>query len=122
MRNYIVFLLAALALSGCSAAGLQKAEQNTRLASFTGPLGEIIHLPIWVASEIAGASTEPEFVVEEREPWRPGLPGDISKEEYEALSDQEYLGLMAKLHKLKVEAARAAREAGEDPAAAYRNR
>lgn len=116
MRISVVLLLAVFALTGCSAASLKKAEEKTWLAGQTSPLGMAIHLPFFVASSIAGVASEPEIVVEKREPWRIGLPGDISKEEYEALSDKDYLWLMAKVHQAKVQAARAAREAGIDPA------
>jgi hypothetical protein len=35
------------------------------------------------------------MVVEKRrQRWRPGLPGDISRDAYEALSDEEYEALM----------------------------
>ena len=53
MRRLVAFLLSVSLLAGCSAAGLNKAETNTRLASFV-PGGEVIHFPIWMASVVAG--------------------------------------------------------------------
>ena len=53
MKRAIVLLLLSVGLAGCSSANLNKAETNTRLASFV-PGGEIIHFPIWMASVIAG--------------------------------------------------------------------
>ena len=68
MKNSVVSLAAVLILFGCSAAGLQKAEQETSLVALANPLGEVIHFPLLVASTVANAATKPEFVVEKREP------------------------------------------------------
>lgn len=114
MKNSVVSLAAVLILFGCSAAGLQKAEQETSLVALANPLGEVIHFPLLVASTVANAATKPEFVVEKREPWRPGLPGEISREEYEALSDEQYLSLIARARGAERKAARSAREVGRD--------
>lgn len=112
MKNSVVSLAAVLILFGCSAAGLQKAEQETSLVALANPLGEVIHFPLLVASTVANAATKPEFVVEKREPWRPGLPGEISEEEYAALSDEEYLSLIAKARGAERRATRPVRKVG----------
>jgi len=52
-RLLTVLILASLFLSGCSAASLQKAEENTRVTGMV-PGGGIVYLPIWAASTIAG--------------------------------------------------------------------
>lgn len=112
MRKFAALLISALVLAGCSAAGLKKAEESTRLAGTTNPLGAAIHLPIWAAAMVATAASgsagdgeaaivepivqEDQFVEKRRQRWRPGLPGDISREAYEALSDEEYEALMNK--------------------------
>lgn len=112
MRKLVALLLSVLVLAGCSAAGLKKAEENTRLAGATNPIGAAIHLPIWAAATIATAASgsasdgkaaivkpivqEDQLVEKRRQRWRPGLPGDISREAYEALSDEEYEALMVK--------------------------
>lgn len=112
MRKLVALLLSVLVLVGCSAAGLKKAEENTRLAGATNPLGAVIHLPIWVAATVANADSgstgdgeaaiakpivqDGQTVEKRRQRWRPGLPGDISREAYEALSDEEYEALMKK--------------------------
>lgn len=112
MRKLVALLLSVLVLAGCSAAGLKKAEENTRLAGTTNPIGAAIHLPIWAAATIATAASgsasdgkaaivkpivqEDQLVEKRRQRWRPGLPGDISREAYEALSDEEYEALMKK--------------------------
>lgn len=114
MINTAIFVIAALILSGCSAASLRKAEQETGFVALANPLGEVIHFPLLVASTVANAANRPEFVVEKREPWRPGLPGDISKEEYEALSDEEYLSLIARARGAERKAARSASGVGSD--------
>ncbi|MDY0227123.1 MAG: hypothetical protein RBR38_09870 [Desulfomicrobium apsheronum] len=114
MKNAVISLVAVLILFGCSAAGLQKAEQETSIVALANPLGEVIHFPLLVASTVANAATKPEFVVEKREPWRPGLPGDISREEYEALSDEEYVSLIARARGAERKAARSARGVGRD--------
>lgn len=44
-----------LSLWGCSAQSLKKAEENTRLAGATSPLGALIYLPVWAASTVASA-------------------------------------------------------------------
>lgn len=44
-----------LSLWGCSAQSLKKAEENTRLAGATSPLGALIYLPVWAASTVANA-------------------------------------------------------------------
>ncbi|ORJ61329.1 hypothetical protein [Geothermobacter hydrogeniphilus] len=69
MRRLVFLALVALALGGCSAADLQRAETNTSLAGFASPLGEVVHTPIWIASTIANANTgssdkEPQKVIE----------------------------------------------------------
>ena len=51
-----MLLLSVSVLAGCSAAGLQKAEESTRVTGMV-PGGGIIYLPLWLASTIAG---EPE--------------------------------------------------------------
>ena len=110
MKRLVVFLLSVSLLAGCSAAGLKKAEENTRLAGITNPIGVVFHLPIWVAATVANAGTgsagdaktatvkpinhECQTEEERCQYWRPGLPGDISQEAYEALSDEEYEVLM----------------------------
>ena len=112
MRKLVALLLSVFVLAGCSAAGLKKAEENTRLAGTTNPIGAAIHLPIWAAATIATAASgsasdgeaaivkpivqEDQLVEKRRQRWRPGLPGDISREAYEALSDEEYEALMKK--------------------------
>ena len=112
MRKFAALLISALVLAGCSAAGLKKAEENTRLAGTTNPIGVAIHLPIWAAATIATAAAgsagdgeaaivkpivqEDQLVEKRRQRWRPGLPGDISREAYDALSDEEYEALMNK--------------------------
>lgn len=53
MRRFVVLLVSVLVLAGCSAAGLKKAEEKTRLAGAVNPLGALIHLPLWVASTVA---------------------------------------------------------------------
>ena len=60
----ILFLLVALMLTGCSATSLQKAEQNTRLAGMV-PGGDIIYLPVLLASTIAGEPEQDTAAVEE---------------------------------------------------------
>ncbi|MDO3376512.1 hypothetical protein [Geoalkalibacter halelectricus] len=58
MKKLVAVLLAGLYLAGllgCSAQGLKKAEENTRLAGATNPLGALIYLPVWAASTVAGA-------------------------------------------------------------------
>ncbi|MDO3380488.1 hypothetical protein [Geoalkalibacter halelectricus] len=58
MKKLVAVLLAGLYLAGllgCSAQGLKKAEENTRLAGATSPLGALIYLPVWAASTVAGA-------------------------------------------------------------------
>lgn len=106
----LAILLSVLVLAGCSAAGLKKAEENTRLAGAANPLGAAIHLPIWAAAAVANAGSgssgdgevtaaQPivpagQVVEKRRQRWRPGLPGDISREAYEALGDEEYEALM----------------------------
>ena len=57
MRILVVLLLSVFILAGCSAAGLKKAEENTRLAGAVNPLGAIIHLPIWVAATVANVGS-----------------------------------------------------------------
>ncbi len=110
MRRLVALLFSVSLLAGCSAAGLKKAEENTRLAGFTNPIGAVIHLPIWAAATLANAGTGsigdaktatvkpiiPECQTEEkrRQCWRSGLPGEISQEAYDALSDEEYEALM----------------------------
>jgi len=110
MKKLMILLISVLFLAGCSAAGLKQAEEKTRLAGMTSPLGAVIHLPIWVASTVANvgsgsaggtermvekpAVSESQTVEKRRQDWRPGLPGDISREAYEALSDEEYEALM----------------------------
>ncbi|AMV70733.1 hypothetical protein DBW_0332 [Desulfuromonas sp. DDH964] len=112
MRKLVALLLSVLVLAGCSAAGLKKAEENTRLAGATNPFGAVIHLPIWAAATVANASSgssgdgkaaiakpivpDGQTVEKRRQRWRSGLPGDISREAYEALSDEEYEALMKK--------------------------
>ena len=112
MRKFAALLIPALVLAGCSAAGLKKAEENTRLAGATNPIGAAIHLPIWAAATIANAASgsagdgdaaivkpivqKDQLVEKRRQQWRPGLPGDISREAYEALSDEKYEALMNK--------------------------
>jgi hypothetical protein len=110
LRRLAVLLIFLSVLAGCSAAGLKKAEEKTRLAGATNPIGAAIHLPVWAAATIANAGSSspaegdavivepiiPEGMVVEkrRQRWRPGLPGDISRDAYEALSDEEYEALM----------------------------
>jgi ABC-type uncharacterized transport system auxiliary subunit len=110
LRRLAVLLIFLSVLAGCSAAGLKKAEEKTRLAGATNPIGAAIHLPVWAAATIANAGSSPAaegdavivepiipegMVVEKRrQRWRPGLPGDISRDAYEALSDEEYEALM----------------------------
>jgi|GEM_PF-4415017 len=109
MRKLAVLLLSLSVLTGCSAAGLKKAEENTRLAGTTNLIGAAIHLPIWAAATVANAGSgsagdgevivksiaqEGQVVEKRRQRWRPGLLGDISREAYEALSDEEYEALM----------------------------
>ena len=53
MKKGLILVFIALVLSGCSAASLQKAEQNTRVTGMV-PGGGIIYLPILLASTIAG--------------------------------------------------------------------
>jgi hypothetical protein len=112
MRKFAVLLLSFSVLTGCSAAGLKKAEENTRLAGTTNLIGAVIHLPIWAAATVANAGSgsagdgetaivkpiaqDGQSVEKRRQRWRPGLPGDISREAYEALSDEEYEALMEK--------------------------
>lgn len=112
MRKLAVLLLSISVLTGCSAAGLKKAEENTRLAGTTNLIGAVIHLPIWAAATVANAGSgsagdgetaivkpiaqDGQSVEKRRQRWRPGLPGDISREAYEALSDEEYEALMEK--------------------------
>lgn len=58
MKKLVAVLLAGLCLLslwGCSAQGLKKAEENTRLAGATSPLGALIYLPVWAASTVANA-------------------------------------------------------------------
>jgi hypothetical protein len=57
-KNLSVVLIV-LVLTGCSAAGLQQAENKTRLAGTTSPLGFVIWAPVWVASTIANAGSGP---------------------------------------------------------------
>lgn len=112
MRELAVLLLSISVLTGCSAAGLKKAEENTRLAGTTNLIGAAIHLPIWAAATVANAGSgsagdgevnvksidqEGQVVEKRRQRWRSGLPGDISREAYEALSDEEYEALMEKV-------------------------
>lgn len=60
MRKRSLFVvLIVLVLTGCSAAGLQQAENKTRLAGTTSPLGFVIWAPVWVASTIANAGSGP---------------------------------------------------------------
>jgi len=110
MKRLVALVLSVSLLAGCSAAGLKKAEENTRLAGFTNPIGAVIHLPIWAAATVANADSgsagddeatiakpivqDNQTVEKHRQLWRPGLPGDISREAYEALSDEEYEALM----------------------------
>ena len=105
-----MLLLSVSVLAGCSAAGLKKAEENTRLAGTANLIGAAIHLPIWAAATIANAgfgsaddgtaivvnplAQEDQAAEKRRQRWRPGLPGDISLKAYEALSDEEYEALM----------------------------
>jgi hypothetical protein len=112
MRKLAVLLLSISVLTGCSAAGLKKAEENTRLAGTTNLIGAVIHLPIWATATVANAGSgsagdgetaivkpiaqDGQSVEKRRQRWRPGLPGDISREAYEALSDEEYEALMEK--------------------------
>lgn len=112
MRKLFALLLSVSVLAGCSAAGLKKAEENTRLAGTANPIGAAIHLPIWAAATIANAGSgsagdgetaivkpilqEAQVVEKRRQRWRPGLPGNISREAYDALSDEEYEALMKK--------------------------
>ncbi len=112
MRRIAVLLLSVSVLTGCSAAGLKKAEENTRLTGTTNLLGAAIHLPIWAAATAANAGSgtagddtatfatataqESQVMEKRRQRWRPGLPDDISRESYEALSDEEYEALMEK--------------------------
>lgn len=112
MRRIAVLLLSVSVLTGCSAAGLKKAEENTRLAGTTNLLGAAIHLPIWVAATVANAGSgtagddtatletataqKSQVMEKRRQRWRHGLPDDISREAYEALSDEEYEALMEK--------------------------
>lgn len=106
MKRLIVLLLSVSVLAGCSAVGLKKAEEKTRLAGTTNLIGAAIHLPIWAAATVANADSgsagdsdaivvnpiaqEHQVVEKRRQRWRPGLPGSISREAYEALSDEEY--------------------------------
>ncbi len=53
-RLLTVLILVSLVLSGCSAASLQKAEENTRVTGMV-PGGGIVYLPIWAASTVAGS-------------------------------------------------------------------
>jgi hypothetical protein len=112
MRKLAVLLLSLSVLNGCSAAGLKKAEENTRLAGTTNLIGAAIHLPIWAAATVANAGSgsagdgeaaivKPivqvgQVVEKRRQRWRPGLPGDISREAYKVLSDEEYEALKGK--------------------------
>lgn len=112
MRKAFALLLSVSVLAGCSAAGLKKAEENTRLAGSANPIGAAIHLPIWAAATVANAASgsagdgetaivkpivqEGQVVEKRRQRWRPGLPGNISREAYDALSDEEYEALMKK--------------------------
>lgn len=113
MRKLVALLLSVLVMAGCSAAGLKKAEENTRLAGTTNLLGAAIHLPLWAAATVANAGSgsadsgdvivvepiaqEGQVVEKRRQRWRHGLPGDISREAYEALSDEKYEALMEKV-------------------------
>lgn len=106
----LAILLSFVVLAGCSAAGLKKAEEKTRLAGAANPLGAAIHLPIWAAAAVANAGSgssgdgevteakpivpEGQVIEKRRQRWRPGLPGNISREAYEALGDEEYEALM----------------------------
>jgi hypothetical protein len=108
----LAILLSVVVLAGCSAAGLKRAEENTRLAGAVNPLGSAIHLPIWAAATVANAGSgssgdgevtvvqpivpEGQVVEKRRQRWRPGLPGNISREAYEALGIEEYEALMKK--------------------------
>lgn len=110
MRKLVVLLLSVSVLAGCSAAGLKKAEENTRLAGTANPIGAAIHLPIWAAATVANAGSgfagdgevvtvkpivlDGQDVERRRQRWRPGLPGEISREAYDVLSDEEYEALM----------------------------
>jgi len=53
-RLLMVLILVSLVMTGCSSAGLQEAEKNTRLTGMV-PGGGIIYLPTWAASTIAGS-------------------------------------------------------------------
>ncbi len=64
MRRLIAFFLSVSLLAGCSAAGLDKAETNTRLTGMV-PGGGIIYLPIWAASTIA-SSPETELTEDDK--------------------------------------------------------
>jgi hypothetical protein len=112
LRKLFALLISVLVLAGCSAAGLKKAEENTRLAGATNLIGAAIHLPVWAAATVANTDSgyagdsetaivkpivqKGQVVEKRRQSWRPGLPGDISREAYEALSDEEYEALMEK--------------------------
>lgn len=66
-RLSIVLILASLVMFGCSAAGLQKAEENTRVTGMV-PGGGIVYLPIWAASTIAGGpEVDPDELVKDEE-------------------------------------------------------
>ena len=66
-RLITIVILASLALSGCSAASLQKAEENTRLTGMV-PGGGIVYLPIWAASTIAGGpEVDPDELAKDEE-------------------------------------------------------
>lgn len=115
MKRTALLILASAFVTGCSASSLQKAEENTRLAGATNPLGAAIHLPIWAISTVVNAASgtgssgpgevkvveaiipEGTVVDKRRQRWRPGLPGNPTREEFAALTDEEYEALMAKV-------------------------
>jgi hypothetical protein len=113
MKRAALLILVSVLLTGCSASSLQKVEEKTRLAGATNPLGAAIHLPIWAVSTVVNAASgtglsgsgevtvveaiipEGTVVEKQRQRWRPGLPSNPTREEYDALTEEEYEALMA---------------------------
>ncbi|MDO3380428.1 hypothetical protein [Geoalkalibacter halelectricus] len=107
MKTYFVVLALSLVLllSGCA-----QMRNATEVAAVTSPIGALVHVPFWVGDTVSnmgssqplpadapvyeGVPLEEGPVEVRRRNWHPNLPGKISREDYEALSDEQYQSLI----------------------------